>query len=513
MTILPGKQDRARVRCFLVFALTIAGSWLRIIGINGQSLWFDEVFSRNVAVQLSIPSILRDGVAGDIHPPLYFVLLNAWVHLGGDSAVSLRLLSALYAILTLPAIYQLARLMFGQRAGLIALAFAAFSPLQIAYAQEARQYMLSVLCMACGTIGLIALVRHKWYGLPLYVAGAVAGLYTHYFVGLALIGLHVWLIVFDSARATWRRWLFADLVIAFFFAPQLGTFLGQTQTVLGGFWIASPKLDSPLSTLAFLLLFSYPAGWLATLGEVIVAGVLAISAFDMLRIAPKTVWSYWLACVLALFVSLLLALAISLARSPIYLDRSFTLLSPFLLAALAGGIAHAPRTSPMPILAVVLAALVVVHLISVETNVPDKGKPPFSVAAADVLAQPDALGTPVLHLQDSSYLPMTYYAPELNQELVDLEDRSWLFPNTWEIFRVDRLSRAALADWLADYQGRLRVVVTPDINPPETQTLLKLQQAACSVSTVTYPPGIEVQIFVYTFRLGPCTVFAPDRHR
>ncbi len=504
--IATGESKR---RLALVFVLVLVGSWLRISGINGQSLWFDEVFSRNVAVQFTIPSIVRDGVAGDVHPPLYFVLLNAWVSLTGDSALALRLLSALFAMLTLPAIYHLARLMFGRHAGWIALLLCAFSPLQVYYAQEARQYMLSVLCMAWTAVGLIALVQRKRYGSPLYIIAAVAGLYTHYFIGLALIGLHIWLIIFGPARAAWRRWLLADLLIALLFAPQFALFLGQTQTVLGGFWIAPPKIDAPIVTLAFLLLYSYPFGWFATLGEVVIVCILAISAFDMLRIAPKAVWGNWMACLLALLVPLIIAFIVSVVRSPIYLDRSFDLLSPFLLAALAGGMAYARRPSPMPILSVGLVALVVIRLAIWEAKTVDTGKPAFNAVAAYVLAQPDALGVPVLHLQDSSYLSMIYYAPELDQKLVNLDDHSWLFPKTWGIFGVKRLSRSELADWLANFHGKLRVIIASDINPPEVDTLVKLRQMACSVASTNFLSRTEVQIAVYTFTLGPCVAIAP----
>ncbi len=121
----------------LVCCITVGGL-LRVWTINHNSLWFDEVFSRNVAVVGDIPTIAINGVAGDVHPPLYFMLLDAWVRITGDSVVALRWLSALLIMLAMPAVYHLGRLLFNEQAGLFALALCVLSPFQIYYAQEAR---------------------------------------------------------------------------------------------------------------------------------------------------------------------------------------------------------------------------------------------------------------------------------------------------------------------------------------------------------------------------------------
>ena len=502
MTISESRKSMNHPRFGWLLALLMIGVAFRLIGITTSSLWFDEVFSRNVAVQTSLSSIVYDGVAGDVHPPLYFVLLYIWVHLTGDSVLALRAFSALLSILTLPAVYHLARRLFDHRTGWFALTLASLSPLQVYYGQEARQYMLSVLCAAWIGIGLLDLIHRRRFGTIVYVVASVAGLYTHYFIGLLMVALHVWLIAHRPTRQQWQRWLLADLVIAICFLPQVAIFLGQTQTVLSGFWIAPPSPFAPLVTLAFLLLGSVLPLKAAYLALVVISCLLAMSYLDIHR-GPGNVQTGWRLAAIAVLLPLLMALVVSFVRSPIYLDRSFALLSPFLIVILASGITYARRPSLTPILAILLAAIFVGSDIY-HGLTSDPAKPPYEQATEQILAQSDALTVPVIHLHDSSYLPMTYYAPELDQKLLNLGSTSWLFPKTWQIFGVQRWTQTQLIDWWNSYQGTVRMVITNQIDSDTFDMFNKFKLTACQVSDIAYPDRSNPQLVVYTLTHGTC---------
>ena len=66
------------------------------ITLTAESLWEDEVWSL-WAVSGSLAETLAK-VAGDYHPPLYFLLLKGWIALVGDAPIMVRLPS-LYAVL------------------------------------------------------------------------------------------------------------------------------------------------------------------------------------------------------------------------------------------------------------------------------------------------------------------------------------------------------------------------------------------------------------------------------
>ncbi|NER07139.1 MAG: hypothetical protein F6K17_33465 [Okeania sp. SIO3C4] len=77
------------------------------------------------------------------HAPLYFLLAREWSARFGASPATLRLLSVVLSLLTLPMLAWLCwEWLYSSLAGGIAAALLAISPLFISYAQEARPYSL-----------------------------------------------------------------------------------------------------------------------------------------------------------------------------------------------------------------------------------------------------------------------------------------------------------------------------------------------------------------------------------
>jgi hypothetical protein len=83
----------------------------------------------------------------DAHPPLYFLLVQAW-SIFGSSDAWLRALSVVFGVASIPLIHRLASRLGGPGAGLAAAAFLALSPYHVYYSREARSYaLLGLLCV------------------------------------------------------------------------------------------------------------------------------------------------------------------------------------------------------------------------------------------------------------------------------------------------------------------------------------------------------------------------------
>ncbi len=148
------------------------------------------------------------------HPPLYFMLTHAWLHLwhslkvglgglGLLSASSLeyvsvwdaRSLSAVAGVAAVPAIYGLGWLAFRSRTvAHLAAALMAVSPFGIYLAQDARHYTLAVVWMigslACLIVAIRALRDQKPLPIPIVFAWIGVnglGMATHYFFVLTLL--------------------------------------------------------------------------------------------------------------------------------------------------------------------------------------------------------------------------------------------------------------------------------------------------------------------------------------
>lgn len=213
----------------LLIATIVLGIILRLYHLDGKIYWHDEVYTifraggftraeidgqlfsnRFVGVAElqqflqpkpgstdfdTIQSLAREDPQ---HPPLYFLLTRYWMQWFGNSAFVLRLLPALISIFSLPAIYYLA---FAVTQGnslvsLMAASLLALSPVDILFAQTARQY--SALTLA--TILSAFLLTKAWqtdrrvYWL-LFALSVAFGFYIHPFFALSVIAFTLFILL------------------------------------------------------------------------------------------------------------------------------------------------------------------------------------------------------------------------------------------------------------------------------------------------------------------------------
>ncbi|MEL6470733.1 MAG: glycosyltransferase family 39 protein, partial [Cyanobacteria bacterium J06623_4] len=134
------------------------------------------------------------------HTPLYFVLARGWAELFGSSVAAMRSLSVVFGLLGLPAMYGLARSLFGAQvklAGWLAMGLLAMSPFFVAYGQEARPYSLWVLLLLLMGQGLWrSLQADRWQAWVSYGGLLSLALYTSLLTGLVVVGQAVAVLLF-----------------------------------------------------------------------------------------------------------------------------------------------------------------------------------------------------------------------------------------------------------------------------------------------------------------------------
>jgi uncharacterized membrane protein len=90
---------------FLIGSLYIA---TRLWRLNDYGLWLDEVFSVNMA-WLDWKEILHAVAPNIVHPPLFYLLLKMWIHMGGESLFWQRFFPALTAVATIIPFFSICR--------------------------------------------------------------------------------------------------------------------------------------------------------------------------------------------------------------------------------------------------------------------------------------------------------------------------------------------------------------------------------------------------------------------
>src|SRR5437660_6853008 len=93
-----GQLEPRLVWLVLVLA-TVLGAALRVPFLGHQSLWLDEIFTRDILGASSLSGLWHHIQSTESTPPLYYLL--AWLF-GGRSAVAMRAIPALALIAAVP---------------------------------------------------------------------------------------------------------------------------------------------------------------------------------------------------------------------------------------------------------------------------------------------------------------------------------------------------------------------------------------------------------------------------
>jgi len=203
MTDQPASQSVTRSRegqnWILLLLVIIVGALLRFHMLGVRSLWPPECFSVIVARQ-PFPLFLRTMWWGEANMAFYYFLLRGWVLLG-DSEAWLQALSALFGVLTIPAIYVLGKRFLSPKVGLVAAALIAVNSSHIGHSQQLRCYSLWVLLAVLLTYCFLALLEspHRKVLWLLYIFLAVLLIYTQVF-GIFLLAAQ-WLPVLPRMKS------------------------------------------------------------------------------------------------------------------------------------------------------------------------------------------------------------------------------------------------------------------------------------------------------------------------
>lgn len=184
---------------------------LRLIRIDGMSIWVDEVFTW----QLIAPHVTGDvgaRILAAYQGPLYHAL--AWPLLQvADTPLMLRLPAALASAFTVPIVACLAARLWGRATGQLAGLLALLAPFAAWYAHEARGYSLVMLFASAAGLVMFGALRHglTWsraVALALLIAGGLMSNFSYVFL-LVAFGLTVVVTAWPRNAGDWARWSLA----------------------------------------------------------------------------------------------------------------------------------------------------------------------------------------------------------------------------------------------------------------------------------------------------------------
>ena len=222
----------------------------------------------------SLPGVIEHVTQERGGAPLHFLL--AWVvaHLGFGLG-GLRIVSAAFAIASLPLVAALGRRLGGPRVGLVAVLLVAPSWLFLFHGVYGRMYSLFLfLSLGCTLALLRALERSGWARWAVWVGASLAMVAAHPYGLLLLAGQALYVLV--AARERLRDAVLAGAAVAVLGIPFWITDLvlaGRFDVGVGG---GGEKLGGPGTVMRYLWRSAGDATagwWPVTLGVLVAAGV------------------------------------------------------------------------------------------------------------------------------------------------------------------------------------------------------------------------------------------------
>ncbi len=214
-----GSARAAGMRAYLPLALPVLlAVFTTFLAIGRESLWLDEADSA-AYVGGSWSGMWDHILGGEANMGLYYVLLHFWMKCG-DSEAWLRSLSAIFAVLTAPVVFAIARRIAGTRAAFAAALLLVTNVFFIQSAQEVRGYTLALFLSASSTLWYLRVVeqpsRRDWVG---YVVVSVLAVHAHLFCALVLLAQGVSAMVLPGHRGFRRSLILVGLLIAVLLTP------------------------------------------------------------------------------------------------------------------------------------------------------------------------------------------------------------------------------------------------------------------------------------------------------
>lgn len=235
-----------------VTGLVVAGAVLLGLINADVSLKADDVGSLHAV--LGPWAEVIGNLSKDVHPPLYFLFLKAFVSALGDGEWAMRAFSIVCYWLAGAATYRLARRFLPPAGAIQAAAVFLTAPLAVLSAELVRMYSLVGLLGVLAATSLVDFVRRPgWRGMAVFAGWTFLGSFTHiwFFCLLAGLGLAVLL---RAPALLWRVALgmAAGLApYALFWLPMLRRQLALSNEAMA--WLPAPDRDMLTSTILLWL--------------------------------------------------------------------------------------------------------------------------------------------------------------------------------------------------------------------------------------------------------------------
>ena len=424
---------------------------LRLPNLEGKSLWLDEISSLTFAGMdwHSFWTLVQQHEGNML---AYYLLLRAWMHLG-DSQWIAKLLSIIFGVATVPAIYALTKELYGRRAGLASAFLLTVSACHVRASQWIRSYSLMLLMLVLSSWFLARVLEQPTFrNCSLYVLTSALAVYTHLYAVL-LLGTQILSVLLLAPRTiAWKRIVLSWVVLVALLYPAALYVLFRNTGQLD--WILPTQPRELLHWAVFLAGGGGTGVAYALLAICIVLGVIALIAVRQSWSTPTRNLQNWRIAFPFLWLILPVAIAFLISYvKPVFFFRYLIICLPAFVIIVTQGIL---AWRPSPLRSGTLAIALCLSLVTVVLAYRNEEDWAGSMRYLLTTVRP---GEPVF--AGTGIGPLQYYS------------KRW-YGNTRHFDLPDYAQTENSPSDFARYHARIWVVIFPNFHPePRTVTLLQ----------------------------------------
>ncbi len=320
-----GLSNRNIILILMVIQLAITLPFINYFPVD-----LDEPFSIFYAQQ-DLNEMFKIFV-GENNPPLHFVLLHFWVKMFGISAFSVRSLSLLFSVLTIPVLFKFSLKLTSKRLAIFTVSLFIFSSLMHFHAIEARTYALFVFIVSFSFYELYKILFERQKAFLLFAILNALMLYTHYLSGYIIGVQFILIIIFYKRFFEENKWwaIKSYVLSTLLFAPGLYLFyLRLKHFSTQGTWVPEPNFLDLLTNL--FKFYNKEFAFLILILSIIITIIYNKKKQKRFSKISSSDWFIFLLFGLNYFGLFIF----SLVFQPVYLDRYLLFIIPFFYLVIA----------------------------------------------------------------------------------------------------------------------------------------------------------------------------------
>jgi uncharacterized membrane protein len=170
--------------------ILVASTLLKVSFTSAKEFWLDETYS---SFLVSHPfSQMMIYIKGDVHPPLYYIILKGWSVIFGISPFSLQSCSIFASVIaSLLFFYLVTKTITHRIVQLFCFSLFQFSPVLFWYSVEVRMYMFAIIFIILSLLYYKATISQdssKKRNIFLFSLFSACAFYTHYSAAFFILG-------------------------------------------------------------------------------------------------------------------------------------------------------------------------------------------------------------------------------------------------------------------------------------------------------------------------------------